>query len=648
MSISFPGNPISTCLNWQDNLICVDLNGKMLDIAAGYRNTFSRILRLSPVDKETLNFNVLDEITGERAFRDASMIADILLEQADLEADNRSKHWVEIAKDLLTGVILHCKCSEYRDKSMCGVLSILLRESGKCADDDNGTHFFHSMIDFKHCSDEIHEIIRNVVLRFNNLHHDKKKYVLSLVLNSIKIFDDPFMRRFSSTSDFCLYDFNIMYKPISLFITIPFSGLEMFYPYIKIIISMMQNIRLQRPTLLFLDECLKAKFQSNSIDDYCDNITVRFYKFNLFKKKSLFYHFLCGKKLNRPALHGRSDYLYECAETIKPIPESRQWFHIPEEAYMCSEDVIEPIFVSKVPNDDDIGADPESFSDNNLKKREENKLKDMELIKHEKIAHIDLFFNNELNESINELENILQIDNYNYIKNRFIKRGRKCGVICMLFGEPGTGKSEIVLQLAKKTKRDLLKVDLSVIRKKFVGSSEKAINRMFFEYKSVFEKSDTVPILFINEADGFFQKRIGDIAGSANKTLAFDFNTIQNMLLDKLECFEGILIGTSNFIENMDDAFDRRILYKVNFDKPDRNTQKLIWKNKLPELNDETVEKLTANFNFSGGIIDNIVKKHDINFILSGDETNYNNLEKLCKMEFKIKKVKSIGFMADG
>jgi SpoVK/Ycf46/Vps4 family AAA+-type ATPase len=188
-------------------------------------------------------------------------------------------------------------------------------------------------------------------------------------------------------------------------------------------------------------------------------------------------------------------------------------------------------------------------------------------------------------------------------------------------------------------------VDLSIIRKQLVGESEKAINELFSLYKKLYERKTITPILFINEADGLFQKRISDINGSSNSTLALDFNTIQNMLLDKLEDFEGIMIGTSNFITNMDEALDRRILYKVNFAKPNKDTQKKIWKSRLPELSSKDINELVSNFDFTGGIINNIFKKSQINYILYGEEANYMNLEKLCKMEFVGKKEIKIGFI---
>ena len=326
---------------------------------------------------------------------------------------------------------------------------------------------------------------------------------------------------------------------------------------------------------------------------------------------------------------------------------------------------MQPIFTSRVATDEEFNAisiayrksivsenpDDEGHENNCTdpiaEDDVEQKIKDMEFIPYKKIPPRDLFFNYDLQDSISTLENILQGEKYNGIKDRFNEKGMTCGIICMLFGDPGTGKTEAVMQLARKTGRNLLKVDISVIRKRYVGKSEKAVKNMFSSYKEIYEKSDTAPILFINEADGIFQKRTGDIEGSPNKTLALDFNTIQNMLLDKLECFEGILIGTSNFIENMDDAFNRRILYKVNFDKPDKETQKSIWRNKLPELSGQIIDELVNNFSFTGGIINNIIKKKEIDYILYGEEATYANLEKLCRMEFQANPGKKIGFCSE-
>jgi AAA+ superfamily predicted ATPase len=640
---------VSACLNWRHNLVCFDLDSEMYNTAAGYRRNFSSILRLSPCDKETLRFNILDEITEENVFQDVYMFADIFLAQADRKADLIA---VDYAKDLLAGAILHCKCSDYRNKSMSGVLSFLYYadENNK---NDKYNIIFNNMINSYHCSEEIHEIICNFAKRLRLLSCNMLENIFSLVLNSIKIFDYPLTRSFSDSSDFRINDFNVFDKPVSLFITVPPSDFNMVFPYISIIIRLIDRLcpenkaNIKNPVMAIFDDCLKnGEYLKNN-----NNRGNMIYFSNNNPDKNLLLKILYNKKINLPAVKERDVFLLECSDSSKPDKDSKQWYDIPDEMYMRQEDLsFEPLFTSRIPGEDDFESEEykhhfEKLSDGDKNIKSGKKVKDVEFIKHQKIPDMNLFFNEEVNEKLNVLEKSLQIDEFNKIKDRFSELGKKCGFICMLYGESGAGKTEAVLQLAKRTKRDLLKLDISIIRKTRVGRSEKAINRIFSKYRKIYEESKVVPVLFINEADGLFQTRTGDIGNSPNKTLALDFNTTQNLLLDKLECFEGIMIGTSNFIENMDKAFERRILYKIKFSKPDKETQKKIWKDKMKGLSDETVEKLVNKYNFTGGIIDNVVKKHDIEYILSEKKADFENLEKLCGMEYQEKEEKRIGFI---
>jgi len=220
---------IPTCLDWKHNLITVDPKGENFNITA--------ILRLSPVNKDTLKFNILDELTEESAFRDASMIADILATPADGKVDGSSKHWVDTAKDLLTGAILHCKCSDYPDKSLYGVLKFLSSASKSGEDNDKGNALLQGMIDAPHCSAQIHDIIASVAQRNLARPDNERGSVFSTAVTSLQIFQDPMVRNCSSESDFCLNDFKVSDVPISLYITVPFPDLDRLSSYIRIIIT---------------------------------------------------------------------------------------------------------------------------------------------------------------------------------------------------------------------------------------------------------------------------------------------------------------------------------------------------------------------------------------------------------------------------
>ena len=76
-----------------------------------------------------------------------------------------------------------------------------------------------------------------------------------------------------------------------------------------------------------------------------------------------------------------------------------------------------------------------------------------------------------------------------------------------------------------------------------------------------------------------------------------------------MESLEGIMIATTNLTSNMDSAFERRFLYKIRFDKPDASVRSLIWQQMIPELTATDATTLAAAYDFSGGQIENVVRK---------------------------------------
>ena len=84
---------------------------------------------------------------------------------------------------------------------------------------------------------------------------------------------------------------------------------------------------------------------------------------------------------------------------------------------------------------------------------------------------------------------------------------------------------------------------------------------------------------------------------------------MQNIILQELENLDGILIATTNMTQNMDKAFERRFLYKIEFSKPEKNIRKMLWKSMMPDLNEEDALALASRFDFSDGQIENIARK---------------------------------------
>ena len=127
------------------------------------------------------------------------------------------------------------------------------------------------------------------------------------------------------------------------------------------------------------------------------------------------------------------------------------------------------------------------------------------------------------------------------------------------------------------------------------------------------------------------------------KTCAIE-NSIQNILLEEIENFEGILIATTNLADNFDSAFERRFLYKLELSKPSPQTRAKIWQSKLKSFSKEECEQLSSMFDFSGGEIDNIVRKSEVEYVINGEEPDLSTLQRYCHEETLESKSNIIGF----
>jgi len=108
---------------------------------------------------------------------------------------------------------------------------------------------------------------------------------------------------------------------------------------------------------------------------------------------------------------------------------------------------------------------------------------------------------------------------------------------------------------------------------------------------------------------------------------------VQNIILEELENFDGILIATTNLANNLDTAFERRFLFKIQFHKPNTTVRAKIWRSKLPFLDISNCKLLADKFDFSGGQIDNILRKHEIYEIIHGEKVDLEKLMVFCSEE---------------
>jgi hypothetical protein len=238
------------------------------------------------------------------------------------------------------------------------------------------------------------------------------------------------------------------------------------------------------------------------------------------------------------------------------------------------------------------------------------------LLSHDQITARALFFSGGTEQEVNRLRAMLQDDNYRALLERLEANNMPTGINILLYGTPGTGKTELVQQLARETGRDLMVVDMTRIRDKWVGGSEQNLANIFKSYRDSVACSKKAPILFCNECDAIFGSRLESTRDSVDKME----NALQNILLEQMEQMEGIMICTTNLTSSLDKAFERRFLVKLQLPKPNLQARKQIWHEMMPSLTDEQRTILAEKYAFSGGQIQNVVRRHIINGIVMGDE----------------------------
>ncbi|MFA6137358.1 MAG: ATP-binding protein [Sulfurimonas sp.] len=220
----------------------------------------------------------------------------------------------------------------------------------------------------------------------------------------------------------------------------------------------------------------------------------------------------------------------------------------------------------------------------------------------------DVVLNKKTEETLQNL--MRQVDKE--VINRLVEWGvkdKKSGIDARIifYGAPGTGKTMTAYSLAKSLKRQVLAFDCSKILSMYVGESEKNVRKIFDTFYDLCEKTKTEPILLLNEADQFLSSRSSGISSSADQM----HNQMQNIFLEQIEKFKGMLIATTNLLENIDKAFSRRFNYKIEFKKPDEAQRAELWRKMLPI--DAPYEKdfdaaPLSKYSLTGGQINLIIK----------------------------------------
>lgn len=202
------------------------------------------------------------------------------------------------------------------------------------------------------------------------------------------------------------------------------------------------------------------------------------------------------------------------------------------------------------------------------------------------------------------------------------------GLSVLITGPPGTGKTLAAEVCARELELDLYKIDLSGVVSKYIGETEKNLNRIFREA----ERSNA--ILFFDEADALFGKRTE--VKDAHDRYA---NIETSYLLQKMEEYEGMVILATNLRANMDEAFTRRIRFVVEFPFPDAGLRTRIWQCHFPRQTpvdaDIDFESLGARFQIAGGNIRNIVVNAAFLAAAGEGKVTMEHIRKAVKREYE-------------
>lgn len=174
------------------------------------------------------------------------------------------------------------------------------------------------------------------------------------------------------------------------------------------------------------------------------------------------------------------------------------------------------------------------------------------------------------------------------------------GLSVLFSGLPGTGKTMAAQVMANRLRMKMYKIQISQVVSKYIGETEKNLRRVFTEAR------DANCILFFDEMEALFAKR-SEVRDSHDRNA----NIETAYLLQQMEEYDGVLLMATNLMENIDEAFLRRICFSVAFPFPDASVRKLLWKKMLdtdaPVGGDVDYDFLAENFRMAGGNIKNCV-----------------------------------------
>ncbi len=206
-------------------------------------------------------------------------------------------------------------------------------------------------------------------------------------------------------------------------------------------------------------------------------------------------------------------------------------------------------------------------------------------------------------------------------------------MVLLFSGAPGTGKTFAAEGMAGTLGRNMLVTDIGKLLSKWVGESEQSVIGLFAEYDRLCRDASAPPVLLLNECDQFFLRR------STGEHRAVDrmYHQMQNLFLEHLERFPGVLIATTNLTGVLDEAFSRRFDEKIEFPLPDARLRLALWEAQIPPTvpcaGDVDLELLAERYVFSGGRIALAASNALRRAAIRGDELRMSDLLTCCERE---------------